>query len=46
MEAAVHVAAAVMRQKVIAASGDRMAVMFFNTVSWVCVENSVADRQL
>lgn len=31
LEAAVHVAAAVMRQKVIAASGDRMAVMFFNT---------------
>ncbi|KAL4419212.1 hypothetical protein ABPG77_000606 [Micractinium sp. CCAP 211/92] len=31
LEAAVHVAAAVMRQKVIAASGDRMAVMFYNT---------------
>lgn len=33
LEAAVHVMAAVMRQKVIAASGDRMAVMFYNTVS-------------
>lgn len=31
LEAAVHVTAAVMRQKVIAASGDRMAVMFYNT---------------
>ncbi|KAL4422287.1 hypothetical protein ABPG75_008484 [Micractinium tetrahymenae] len=31
LEAAVHVASAVVRQKVIAASGDRMAVMFYNT---------------